>query len=489
MVFKKKVLAVSVIAAMAALAGCSGSSSDDSTSSGDSELVQGRITGFGSIFVKGVEYETHNAKITIDGKPGSEDDLKLGMMVTVHGNSSGAHGYAVRVDFDDDVEGIVTEVNLDQNGTGTITVMGYTVTVDENTLVEFKTSDITSLMQAIYDSNAGIQYVVEVSGYSDGQGNIHATRIEVKAYNSTDGVIEIKGFVKNHNANTFMIANMEIMHNSATRFEHMTTDMLNDGMHVEVKGRGFDEQGRLIAEKIENESDSGIGSGSEDDDYEIEGVVSSVSDTSFQMNGHTIYYDQNTNGMQYVAENALLEVKAYRDSQSRLVAHKIKADELDDGHYKSHSGLEMKGLVEAIDTSNNTLQIMGKTIHVSASTMMCDDHTQIRYFNLQDIDLTMGDHYVEVKTYLDDTGNLVASKLTYEGSNSSNMDELEGPLSIDESGTHVMGIVIDFGNLTTPMHGARVKMKGTYSGGIFYASSVETESSSDSSSDGSYKSH
>ena len=479
---RKNLLATAVIAAMASLAGCSGSSSDSTdTNTDDSETVQGRITGFGSIYVNDVEYETHSAKITIDGKSASEDELKLGMIVTVRGNSSGHHGYAVSVDFNDDVEGVITQVNLDQNGMGTLVVMGYTVTLDENTILEFKTTDVSSLDEAMYNPNAGIQYVAEVSGYSDGQGNIHATYIEVKAYNSNDGTIEIKGYVKNHNsdANTFMIANMEIVHTSATRFDDMANGMLSDGMYVEVKGHGFDDQGRLIADKIENYSHHGVDSGDSDDDYKIEGVITSISDDSFQINGQTIYYNENTKGVNYLVENALVEVKAYRDSESRLVAHEIEADELDDQH---HSGIEMKGMVQSIDTDNNTIQVMGKTIHVNSSTMMNDEHTHIRYFNLQDIDLTSGYHYVEIKAYLNDNGELTASKLTYEGKHNTEMDELQGPLSIDETGAYVMGIAIDFGNFTTPPHGARVEMKGTYSDGIFYVNELESESNSDSSS-------
>jgi hypothetical protein len=483
MKFKQKVLTVSVIAAMTTLAGCGGGSDGDSTVSGSSETVQGRITGFGSIYVAGVEYETDNAMITVDGKPASEDDLELGMMVTVKGNSSGAYGHAQRVDFDDDVEGVITEVNLDQNGMGTMTIMGHTVTVDANTMVEIKARNIDSMMQAVYDPNMGIQYVAEVSGYSDGNGNIHATRIEVKAYDDIDGEIEVKGFVKNHDgvAMMFMIGNMEVVYSDATRYDDMSHDMLADGMHVEVKGHGFDTQGRLIADEIENENDSGVNSGDDEDEYEIEGVVTSITDDSFQINGQTIYYNQNTRGMNALAENALVEVEAYRDGQSRLVAHEIEIDGLDDSH--DHSGIEMKGMLQAIDLDNNTIQMMGKTIHIDASTMMQDDHSHIRYFSLQDIDLTMGDHYVEVKAYVDENGNLVASKLCYEGTSYTDMDELEGPLTVDETGSYMMGIAIDFGNFATPMHGARAEMKGSFSGGMFYVSMLEIDSSDDSDSD------
>lgn len=482
MTFRKQLLSLSVAAAIAAVAGCNGSSGDGTDSSGG-ETIQGRITGFGSIFVNGVEYETDNASITVGGKPASEDDLELGMMVTVHGHSSGAHGHADSVDFDNNVEGVVTEVNLDQNGVGTVTVMGYSVTVDENTMVEFKTTDIDSLAQAVYDPNVGIQYIAEVSGYSDGQGNIHATRIEVKAFDPVSGKIEINGFVKNLDSGTssFMIANMHIVYTTDTQFDDIPNAILSDGMHVEVKGSGFDGQGRLIAGKIENKSHYGVNSGHAEDDYDIEGVVSSITDESFQINGQTVYYNQDTMGVDNLVDNALLEVKAFRDDQDRLVAYKIETDQLDGEHYKYHNGIEMKGMVQAIDADNNTLQLMDKTIYVNASTMVCDDYSHNRYFNLQDIDVTSGDHYVEVKAYLDDKGNLVASKLSYEGMNSGGkMDVLQGPLNVDDTGAYVMGIAINFGNFTVPMTGAYVELKGTYSGGMFHVSAMEMKSDQNS---------
>jgi hypothetical protein len=485
----KKLIAVSIVAGAALLAGCSNDSDEDGPDlsntpalSSDSATAQGRITGFGSIFVSGVKYETDNAAITVDGQPASEDDLQLGQVVTVRGVSSGDIGNAISVSYDDIVDGIVTNVSLDQKGLGSIAVMGYEVTVDANTIVEFYTSNITALSQAVYDQNVGIQYIAEVSGYSDGNNRIHATRIDVKDYDPVNGYIEIKGYVNNFDANsaTFAIANMEVAYNTATLFDDMTESMLADGMLVEVKGNGFDSQGRLLADRIENEINSGASSGTVDDDYEIEGVVSSVSSDQFVLNGYTIFYDQNTLGTEYLTEGALVEVDAYRDDQSRLIAEEIEPDELDDNY---HTKLEMKSLVQDVDLVNNTVQVMGKTIQLTSSTMMWDEYTKQRYFGLDDINWSSGSHYIEVKAYLDNGGNLTASRLIYEGIGSGETEELEGVLSIDETGPNVMGIAVDFGAQPTPANGMRVEMEGVYSSGMFYATSLEAEPIDSASSD------
>jgi len=53
--------------------------------SGAPVTTVGSITGFGSIFVNGVEYATAGAQIGIDGQPGTEAQLSVGDVVTVVG--------------------------------------------------------------------------------------------------------------------------------------------------------------------------------------------------------------------------------------------------------------------------------------------------------------------------------------------------------------------------------------------------------------------
>ena len=59
----------------------------------------GTIDGFGSIFVNGVEYETGDSEILLDGQSASESSLRLGMVVTVRGtiNDDGLTGTAEQV--------------------------------------------------------------------------------------------------------------------------------------------------------------------------------------------------------------------------------------------------------------------------------------------------------------------------------------------------------------------------------------------------------
>src|ERR1700754_597553 len=105
-----------VTAAILGLAACGGGgSSNDSTPQPAAQNVpvisSGTVTGFGSVFVNGVRFETSSAAFTINGKPGTQADLRVGHVIKVHGRRDGnGNCTADRVDFDDLVKGPVTSV-------------------------------------------------------------------------------------------------------------------------------------------------------------------------------------------------------------------------------------------------------------------------------------------------------------------------------------------------------------------------------------------
>src|SRR5258708_21319331 len=94
-----------VAAAVLLLASCGGPTQLGGIQGSGSGVAYGPITGFGSIFVNGVEYATSNAQIRIDDQPGAESQLLVGEVVTVTGsvNSDGKTGTATQVTFSSDV--------------------------------------------------------------------------------------------------------------------------------------------------------------------------------------------------------------------------------------------------------------------------------------------------------------------------------------------------------------------------------------------------
>src|SRR5882724_9545279 len=112
-----------------ALASCGGGTSE---TGGSGVTSTGTITGFGSVFVNGVEFNTSGATIVRDGNPATESNLRVGMVVMVNGSRSGSSGNATRIEVDDALKGFV-EGKPDANHWS---VMGQTVLVDDRTRFE-----------------------------------------------------------------------------------------------------------------------------------------------------------------------------------------------------------------------------------------------------------------------------------------------------------------------------------------------------------------
>lgn len=127
----------------------------------------GAINGFGSIFVNGVEFDTSASVIMIDGQPGTEADLKLGMVVNVSGDIDA--GTASTVEFDDSLQGpvsaIVTNADLTEKR---LTILGETVLVEDG---------VTVIEGVTFDTLA-VSDLLEISGFFDSLGELHATRVE-----------------------------------------------------------------------------------------------------------------------------------------------------------------------------------------------------------------------------------------------------------------------------------------------------------------------
>jgi hypothetical protein len=167
--------AVVAAAAVVGLAACGGGGSSNSAPQPAAQSVpvvsSGAITGFGSVFVNGVRFETSSAAFTINGKPGTQGDQRVGHVVTVHGHrDDNGNSTADRIDFDDLVQGPVDTVDA---AAGTLVVMGQTVLIDADT-----SFDDNIPGSSLAGLNAGD--IVEVSGMRRADGDIQATRIEAK---------------------------------------------------------------------------------------------------------------------------------------------------------------------------------------------------------------------------------------------------------------------------------------------------------------------
>jgi hypothetical protein len=413
-----KITTVSLaIAAVIGLTACGGSGEgSDSTASSPvmsgSTITTGVITGFGSVFVDGVEFETDDSSFSLDdGDDGveNEDGLAVGMVVTVTGtvHADGKTGSARHIEFDDELEGIVNTNSVGAEGTGTMTVMGQTVIVKTITIFESDVAGIDSIDKVAAGN------VVEVSGYSSGDGSVYATRIEVKLAMHAGEEIEVKGIVSNLEASRFDIGGLTVDFSSALFDDSLPNGTLGNGQYVEVKSTaGFSLDNQLIASEIELQDDGDMElEGDEGDEAELNGIVTAVSpDTAFEVGGRTVIITMATSfehgNPGDIMPGVYLEVEGELNAEGELVADEIELAIEDD--------IEIQGTVEAVNDPPGSVTLLGEIIHVNASTLLIDKQDEAgllpeHFFGLDD--LNSGD-YLEIDAYLDpDSGKLIAVKL------------------------------------------------------------------------------
>ncbi|MBS0168169.1 MAG: hypothetical protein JSR29_18965 [Nitrospira sp.] len=206
---------LSVIALFALLASCSPGPQAGGGIGGTGQIASiasGPITGFGSIFVSGAEYDTTHTSMMIDGKPGSQSDLQKGMIVRVDATlteRSGTKDLPLRAAntllYEDTLEGFVQSVAADGSH---LVVLGQTVTVTPTTSVDASIPGGTVL------NLVPGRDLVEISGFVIGEGSIRGTLIRLKTFHAAPATpdYQVKGFITHHKPDqrTFEIGSLTI---------------------------------------------------------------------------------------------------------------------------------------------------------------------------------------------------------------------------------------------------------------------------------------
>ena len=257
------------------LSGCSGGGGGATTGTGGTTsgtaAASGTITGFGSVYVNGKKFDTSGATFTVDGLPGLQTDLKLGMTVTVTGSFNGSQWIADNVLQKDAVEGLVQSIAPDRLS---LVVMGQTVMVTSGTEIDERPIP-TGLNRDI--RNLAVGQFVEVNGHVRPNGVIQATYIEKKSVRVTP---EVRGFVTGHvhGTETFQIGNLTVNYTGAN-ISKMPDPTVNvwDGLFVELKELApgaFDSGTQILtATRVAPE---GQGLGGTVDEAEVEGFVTRI---------------------------------------------------------------------------------------------------------------------------------------------------------------------------------------------------------------------
>ena len=415
MLTKTLTFSATALAVALALSACGGGGG--SSASAGSTTV-GTITGFGSVFVNGVEFETAGANISVDEADAAESNLKVGMVVTVQGqvNPDGSTGTATSIQFSDELEGqVISNSIVAPDTTGVIDIMGQQITITGTTVFESDVTGITTIDQVVAGN------IVEVSGTVTGPGSIEATRIEVKAATLTDHLvdhesIEVKGVISALDTNTltFTLGDMVVDYSGIPQ-EQLPTG-LADGLYVEVESVDGIVSGQLIASSISLEDDGEQGYQGEDgEDMDVKGTISRDFDgSSFDVNGTTVIVDAGTElehlSISDLIAGAVVEVEGSFNAAGELVASSIEGHE--DADQEIHGTVTVvtpdgvnSGTISLGDVNNTVIQITNDTIMVDDRE---DGTLPDEMFNLSK--LAIGDS-IEVEVYTDINNNLVAVKL------------------------------------------------------------------------------
>ena len=388
MINRKWILAAHGLAAATVVVACGGGSSSSGVTAGiDGTGVRtpivsaGTVTGFGSVIVNGVRFDTSSTSFTIDGQLGTQSDLAVGDVVLVRGeldDNDSTQGTADSITFDDIAEGPISAIN---SLTGTLTVLGQTIRVTPATSFD-------NSIQPQSLAGLAVDDIIEVSGFVASDGSVTATRIEPKP-NALE--FELTGLVANHDdvARTFTI-NTQLVDYSSAMVEDFDNGMIDIGDLVEVKASTtLGVNGELSATRVEFKGDD-VG-GDDGDLAELEGFITRFNDiTDFDVAGFPVTSDGSPIIEGGVAADLGLDIKV--EVEGSLTGGVLIATNID---IRRANVVRATALVDSVDVAGDSFVVLGITINVDAQTRLEDKSSQgIETFSLANL---MVNDYVEVR--------------------------------------------------------------------------------------------
>ncbi len=340
-------------------------------------ISSGTVSAHGSIFVNGLEFDTSDAVIIVNGENVGTGDqivldyLDIGKVVLVEGTGDMDDNSAVanRVTYTDNVAGPV-EIIADINATTkNIVVLGQSVIL--NVLTKFKDTTFENIAQ---------DDLVAVSGLVDDEAKIRATFIEKTGVFDpvNNNMVGVTGFVANLDVDleTFQINDL-IVDYSGIDPDDLPTDF-TDGSWVEVEGTLDADGGEMTAQSIEpGDAIDDVDS----DQIEVLGFVTNVdSATEFTIGNQMVQVDGNT---EYVdGDSADISIGIKLEAEGYLEDGILYADEVE---FWGPDQVELEGLVTDI-ASDSEFTVGDQVVQTDAGTV----------FEPADLDIEAG-MMVEVK--------------------------------------------------------------------------------------------
>jgi hypothetical protein len=356
----------------------------------------GAISGFGSIFVNGVEFATTSAAIAVNGQAATQADLRAGQIVAIGGQiaAGGTSGTATSVRYFASVRGPISAANP---AGSTVTVLGQTVTVGSTTSLAADAGGTPTFASLTPGA------LVEVSGFAGASGTILAARIDIKTSIASD-LLTGTATAVDTTAQQFTVGGVVVNDGAASFSGFPGGRALQAGDNVQVASVAGPVGGTIQATGVTYVGSLAGAAGSQG---QIDGLVTNfVSATNFEVAGAQVTTNATTsyfNGAAgTLAVGVHVRVQGSFDAAGSLVAAKLSFDQ--------SSPVLVQATVGAIDAATNTLQLLGLTVTTSVETRFDDQSPNpANPFNLSS--LRIGDT-VEVRGQTNAAGGIDASVLT-----------------------------------------------------------------------------
>jgi hypothetical protein len=455
---------------------CGGGASSSPMSGMKPVMATGVITGFGSIFVDGIHFQTTNATIRKNGQIVDQSQLAVGEVARIKGekNDADQNGAAEEVDVDDSVVGPISAIDTTHD---VVTVLAQMVKINGGTSFskDISPADITGLTMG---------ETIRVDGMMDSSGTIVATRIELA---SASDPLQVVGTVSgiDSTAHTFMI-NALIVDYSGAMLDGFPGGGPSNGNVVRVQGTAFDATAKTLTATSVTRHENDEEEAGDDRDTEREGLITRfASVTDFDVAGQpvtttssTVYHNGSASNLTL---NAKVEVEGMPNSSNVLVASEIS--------FEHNGGIELESQAAAVNVTAGTLTLLGVQVTVNSMTRFEDESpAQVQNFSLSNV--SNGDT-IKVRGYESPAGSgmVVATSLERVPPRSTVM--VKGPFTAGTSPDFtVLGITIDASSATifngeegtltlaaflTQAVGHSVKVEGTLSGSVVSASEIRID--------------
>jgi len=332
------------------VAGCGGS-----TDGGGGQLAgiegTGIVSGFGSVYVDGIEFATNDAQIQFNGAPSSEAALRTGDVVTVAGTLDGqGRARAQRIAFDRLVDGPIQQIETRPDGSGELIALRQRVRFDADT--RFITTESATLQ-------AGD--LVAISGVVDEAGVLKATSIEHGPAYSQGRTIDIRGQISTVSADRFQIGALPIRYDASMLDD--PSRPLSDGDYVQVFGRQYGDDTPLMADRIVR-PDRRIGEDGER--VFLEGMATDAGNDTIELAGQTVDIsnaDRVGRAHTAITDEVVVSIRGVRRGEI------IVADTLE---IEPAPTVRLRARLNTIDDEQDRVTLLGTRWQVQSDTLYLD---------------------------------------------------------------------------------------------------------------------